>query len=273
LWIGLRLNRTLANGTCVWGLTAYGNKLYVGRDNQKEFEVYDTNAFSLDRRLLVRGDSCCINDMATCSNCDFVFAVDHWRRIIHVFDVNGARNQWNVPDEPRSLSVNSQLNVIVTFSETKKLREFTPNGSLVREITLQSDINYPMHAIQLDNNRYVVAHGRYNDTGLHRVCIVDGNGQIVHSYGRNRGSGDGQLNTPVRMALIGDSLVVSDYNNDRLLVFETSTLNLQNKIDSFHASRLSLSADGTRLYASFVNQWNSSQCFSGHIKVFDIIWE
>jgi hypothetical protein len=185
--------------------------------------------------------------------------------------VNRARNHWNVPDQPDSISVNSQLNVIVTFVEAKKLREFTPSGSLVREITLQSDINHPMHAIQLDNNRYVVVHGHYNDTGLHRVCIVNSNGQIVHSYGRNRGSGDGQLNTPNRLALFGDSLVVSDYNNDRLLVFEASTLNLQNKIDSLDASRMSLSADGTRLYTSS-SEWEYGECISSHIKVFDINW-
>jgi hypothetical protein len=266
VWTGLRLNRTVANGTRVWGLAVHGNKLYVGRYPQKEFEIYDTNAFNLDRHLSVIGDGGCINDMATCPNCDFVFAVDMFRRMIHVIDVNGARNQWNVPDWPEGISVNSQLNVIVTFSETKKLREFTPNGSLVREIILQSDTNYPWHAIQLDNNRYVVVHGRPKDPGFHRVCIVNVNGQIVHSYGRNRGSGDGQLNTPWRMALFGDSLVVSNYYNDRLLVFEASTLNLQNKIDLPHAYTMSLSADGTRLYTS-IDEGGGS-----HIKVFDVKW-
>ena len=266
------MNRTLANGTCVWGLAVYGNKLYVDRFREKEVEIYDTTSFSLDRRISVLGDGGCINDLATCPNCDFVFAADLCSKMIHAVDVNGARNQWSVTDEPWSLSVNSQMNVIVTFRDTKKLREFTSSGSLVREITLQSDINDPHHAIQVDNNRYVVAHGDPTDTGLHRVCIVNGNGQIVHSYGKNRGSGDGQLYSPVRLALFGESLVVADLNSRRLLIFEASTLTLLHTIDSSKIARISLNVDGKRLYASIVNQSNNAQCVSAHIEVSDINW-
>jgi hypothetical protein len=261
----------MASGKCIWGLTIYQNKLFLGRSYEKELEIYDTTTFNLERRLPMP-ELHCINDLTTCPECDVVYVVDMCNRSIHVIDMNGTRFHWSVTDSPHGISVNSQLNVIVTFHETSKLREFTSSGQLVREINLQSDIKYPHHAVQLDDDRYAVVHGHYEDAGLHRVCIVNRNGQIIRCYGGRRGSGDGRLHTPTRIVTFGRSLIVSDMNNDRLLVFSSTSLTLLNTVNSIGAVRMSLSEDGSRLYWA-QNTWNNGSCISGEIKVTDMTWE
>jgi len=168
--------------------------------------------------------------------------------------------------------------VLVTFSETRKLREFTPSGQHVREITLQSDIDYPRHVIQLDKNRYAVIHGHSeNDDGFHRVCIVNSIGTLIQSYGGNRGSSDGHLNNPMHMALFGGSLIVSDSLNNRLLLLNSSSMTTARTIialtDGWIPVRMALSEDGSRLYSALVESLYFDINTSGHVNVMDIFWE
>jgi hypothetical protein len=137
----------------------------------------------------------------------------------------------------------------------QQLQVFTRRGEFVRNVNLQSDIKDVWQAIQLDDDRYVVVHGGGSED-LHRVCIVNGNGTIIQSYGGNRGSGIGQLNGPYRMLIFGGSLIVADYWNYRVLLFNVSPLTYVRELISTRDTqlqpyRLAISDDGTRLFVSY----------------------
>jgi len=120
-------------------------------------------------------------------------------------------------------------------------------------MVLQSDIKYPWHAVQLTTGQYVVCHG---GSRLHRVCIVDDDGRVTRSYGGHSGSGVGQLNWPMHLAVDEDSqlICVADLNNDRVVVL-SPTLEFVRYISEGLSGpqRLYLHQATRRLY---VGQWN-----------------
>ena len=262
------MNQTLAEGPPIWGILAFKDQLYVGRSGG-HIEIYSIPTLSFQRSLTIPGLGC-IDDMTSCPGCDVLFISDHCNNLTHVIDGRGLAVSWKVDDTPSGLSVNSHLNVLITFTGVRKLREFTPSGQLVREISLQSDMTYPKHAIQLDNQRYAVVHGKTNSTGLHRVCIVNSIGTIIQSYGGNKGSGLGQLHSPLRLAVFGGSIIVSDYNNKRLLLFNSSTLTFIREIMSSDRWPIQMSIDenGNRLYLAE----NTFGYTNGRMKVIDLVW-
>jgi hypothetical protein len=225
--------------------------------------VYDLSSLSHLSNLSIP-DLGCVQDMTTCPQCDVVYILDRCNRMIHVVDEDGFRIQWTVGDWPAALSVNSQLNVVVTFARLNKLRVFNSSGQLANEITLEPDILVPDHAIQLDNDHYaVVAACGMN---LFRVSIVNGSGTIVESYEENLKH---NLKTCLmfRMLLIGESLIVLDYFNYRLVLFKVSPLIYVRELVSTRSEnlqpwRMTANENGTRLVVSFFSL----------IRVFDIVW-
>ena len=86
--------------------------------------------------------------------------------------------------------------------------EYTTTGQLVREIPLPQDITNPLHAIQMDNDRFLVSHVG----SLHRVCLIDNEGQLIKSYGGAPGSGPGQLTKPYYLvADVNGFCLVAEY--------------------------------------------------------------
>jgi hypothetical protein len=242
---------------CVRGVALLKNKVYVGHRSETVIRVYDAATLTLQKNLSVPGLRCVI-DMASCHECDVIYLADWCSRTIHVISDAGPRIQWPVADKPDGLSVNSLRNVIVTFREIGKLQEFTSSGGLVREIVLQADIVRPLHAIQLDDDRFAVVHG-WNPSEQHRISIVSSNGTILQSYGGSKGSGVGQLYRPIRMSIHGDSMIVADYANYRLLLFSVSPLTFVRKLISTRTESLqpwgtTITDSGSQLFVSFCRQ-------------------
>lgn len=246
-------------------IAVLNNELYVDADFSP-VEVYDTSNLNLLRKWRVpeqRG----AQDMASCPQCDVIYVADVLKRQFLVIDESGLKFRWNfIEEEAFGLSVNSRLNLVATFPGLGKLREFTPNGQLVREITLQSDILRPWHAIQLDDDRFAVVHG-YLSEDPHRLCIVDSNGAIIESYGGTRGSNEGQMNRPWRLLKVNESLIVADHLNHRLLSFNLSPLTYVGELISTQSEGLrphgmAASDDGKQLFALLGKQ----------IRVFDFVW-
>jgi len=88
-----------------------------------------------------------------------------------------------------------------------------------RVIRLDSHIKDPHHAVQLTTGQFVVSHGVAHD-GVHRVCLVDGEGRVTRSYGGQRGSGVDQLSWPRRFTVDEDSqfIFVADHCNRRVVL-------------------------------------------------------
>ena len=145
------------------------------------------------------------------------------------------------------LSVTPGGNLLVTCWQPNKLLELSAdNGQCVREITLQSDTQYPRHGVQLTTGQYVVCHG-------HRVCIVDDDGRVTRSYGGQRGSDVGQLNWPSHVVVDEDSqfIYVADFHNDRVVLL-SSTLEFVRYVSEELSAPCRLHLDHTtrRLYVA-----------------------
>jgi hypothetical protein len=157
-------------------------------------------------------------------------------------------------DKPGGLSVDSQLNVVVAWPYSHNIRVYTPGGQLIHNITLHSDFTHIHQAIQLDDDRFVIAHGDQSWL-LHRVCIVNKQGTILSSFGGPKGSDLELLNGPYRMLLVGDSLIVADNWNYRLLLFNVTSWTytrelLSTRSSSLMPTRLAISEDYTQLFVS-----------------------
>jgi hypothetical protein len=185
------LTSTIRTGNCAWAVSQFGNKLYVGRSQQSYIEIYDVETLTHQRNLSTPGLGC-INDAATCPECDIIYLLDHCRLQMYVVDEHGIRAQWAVgdaEDKPVSVSVTFDSNVLVTFENSSRVAEYSADGSLVRTMTLQPDLGIPTHAVQLAENRYVVGQGIPGKQGLHRVCTIDEEGRMLRCFGAERGSG------------------------------------------------------------------------------------
>ena len=123
-----------------------------------------------------------------------------------------------------ALSLTSTHNVLVTLADTRRVQEYSPDGRLIREISLDESIVSPQHTVQLSSDRLLVSHGERET--LHRVCLVTMNRSILQCYGGARGSGDGQLDVPRDLAVDrhGNVLVADSWNNRVVLLSPSLTL-------------------------------------------------
>ena len=125
-----------------------------------------------------------------------------------------------------SLSMENNGNIIAVNLEASWLEEYNADGALVRKIELQNSEDYAhiQHAIKRADGRYILGHG-WKEDKYHRVCLLDGNGELKASYGHSKGylTGDeGQLNTPTHLAIDKNNFVlVTDYNNHRIIMLDT----------------------------------------------------
>ena len=101
------------------------------------------------------------------------------------------------------------------------------------------------------------------------MCIVDLSGRVLLSYGGSQGSGCGQLNTPLRLAVNG-VIFVAELNNDRVLMF-SPTLRLIRKVVSDLTGPYSIWFNDMfgRLFVAD-NVWENDKYVSGRIKVYGV---
>jgi len=217
---------------CVLGVTSVDDELFVllQRDDN-QVAVYSINDYRLLRHLHLPGlkISYCDNDITSCVRHKCLYVSDYNNVCVHMHDLAStgwsaisrwwARRKWSVPGAPCGLSVTPSCNLLVTCTLPNKLVELSADsGQCVREIALQSDIVYPLHGVQLTTGQYVVCHGEWRN--LHRVCIVDDDGRVTRSYGGQRGSDVGQLDSPRHLVVDEDSqfIFVADLSNDRVVM-------------------------------------------------------
>ena len=197
----------------VSGVTSLGNYVFVVRHGSQQVSVYDSVTFTLQRRLPVvgLGES---YGLAACASNKCLYASDYSHDLVHRVDLSGSNavTQWSVGRGPAGLTVSNDKNVLVVIGRERKLQKFTTHGSLLRTIQLQPDIESPMQAIQLSSGQFVISH--MGDT-QHRVCLVDGNGAVVRSFGGTPGSDLTKMNEPAGLARDenGNILVADMFNN------------------------------------------------------------
>ena len=209
----------MPEGQEVWGVTLLAGEVYVLRWKERrsdQVEVYDITTYHLQRCLTVpnaRG----FTDMTSCEHYCCVYIGDPFDKCVHSLNLHGVTTRWAVRDEPAGLSVNAAHNVLVTCPRVCKIKEFSSNGGLLRELTLPVVVVNPVHAIQTRSGHFVVCHGGRDDQ-VHRVCTVSVDGcHIVYSHGGYRGSETGQYSFPGHLAVDDDEFVfVADSENRRV---------------------------------------------------------
>jgi len=195
-------------------VTSLGQEIYLLR--RKGVEVYGITSYRLLRYLIVPNAGRFI-DMTSCVHFLCLYICDPAVKCVHRLDTQGNATMWPVNDRPRSLSVNADHNLIVTCRRNRRIKEFSPRGDLLRDITLPDDVINPWHVIQLTNGQFIVCHGGLNDP-VNRVCKISSDGyEIVHSHGGQPGSNIGQYNVPAHLAVDDNEFVfVVDINNRRV---------------------------------------------------------
>ena len=215
------LTNTLPAGRWpVYGVTVLFDQVFVVRHRIREVEVHDSNTFNLTSCLPIGGWAC-PSDLTSCSKFRCLY-IANWRGsdVILRMELDGATTRWKVNDVPYGLSVtpDPDFHLLVTCRDARKLKEFTTNGTLVREIRLQEDLVLSVHAIQFDS-QFIVSHGWCHSDLLHCVCIVNSTGRVTRCYGGPPGSAVGQLNAPHHLAVDGEgNVLVADFDNKRVLL-------------------------------------------------------
>jgi len=229
------VTHVIPKGNLVGGVTSLGDDVFVVRyKSQQKIEVYDANTFTLQRHITVPGLGGFSFGLAACPFNNCLYASNHDNNYVHRVDLSGSNAvmKWSVARWPRGLSVNSEHNLLVVSRDGRKLQMFTTRGTLLQDIQLQADIEYPWYAIHLATDQFLVGHVG----SLHRVCVVGVDGAVVRSYGGQPGSQLTQMYDPEGVAVDREGRVlVADFNNNRLLVIDQS-------LSSAH--EMSVSVDG-----------------------------
>jgi len=254
-------------------VTSLGEEIYLLRGKEVEqVEVYDVISYRLLRCLTVpniRG----FTDMTSCEHFLCLYIGDHNAECIHRLDLHGHATLWPVNDKPARLSVNADHNLIVTCLEVRKIKEFSPRGDLLRDVTLPDDVINPFHAIHLTNGQFIVCHGAADDP-IHRVCKISSDGRdIIHSHGGQRGSNVGHYVMPFHLALdANESVFVVDLN--RRVSLLSPTLDYIREVIScdqvkWQPGRLCLDVQRRRLYVTD-NAVEDGKLTAGRVVVFSV---
>jgi len=199
----------------VTGLTVLGSEVFVVQDSPQVY-VYDSTSFTSTLNIMIP-KSKQLRGIVSCSHNNCLYAREYSGKTIYRYDLsNDTTTKWSVSGKCWGLSVNKCYNLLVTLYDTNKIQEYTTNGSLIREISLESSLAGSKHCIQLSTGNFVIS----QVLTFQRICIVDMNGNIIKAYGGSAGSGVGQLINPFQLIVDShDNILVADYSNNRVQLF------------------------------------------------------
>ena len=157
------------------------------------------------------------------AHANVLYVSEYNAKLIHRIQLSDETySHWSVNSYNLTMSINKKGNVVVSCPNLDKIIEYTPTGRCVREIqvdAIDKTIAGLQHAIQLDDDRFVIC---YTSTH-HRVCIIDNNGRMVKRYGEGKGSGIGQMDFPLYLAIDRNGFIlVADFNNNRIIQLNAS---------------------------------------------------
>ena len=167
----VKIVRKLSVEAGVRGVTSLAGEIYV-LTNDYQIEAYDVITYQIQRCLTVPGASS-LWDMTSCEKHICLYFADSIGKCIDKFSVRSDLfTRWDVHDQPFGLSVNSAHNVLVTCRTVCKIKEFSSDGDLLRELTLPDDVTHPYHAIQIPSREYIVCFGGPSDAVRAVLCKI-----------------------------------------------------------------------------------------------------
>ena len=234
------------------GIATLNDELFMIRLCSPDIKVFNVKPFVFQRRITVEGMEHPY-DIVAGENVLYVSGSED--KLIHRIQLTGEiKSSWTVDGTWLKLSMTKNGNVIVASGKPAKILEYTSNGTFVREIVVDRIDKYLVglqHAIQLEGDKFLVCH---TEKTHHRVCIIDNTGTVIKCYGGNEGSGMGQLNEPVYLAIgRNGSILVADCGNNRIVQLNKS-LEYMKKFTGFKLPiRLRLNSELGRLYVNELN--------------------
>jgi len=271
-----RVLHTLPDGEPVRGVMSLDNLLYVLRRGKSsdQIAVCDKDSYRLERCITVPGLGGG-NDMISCAHNRCAYVADITSSCIHRVGLPHGTDvtKWPVNDRPTGISVADTHSVLVMCVVARKIKEFSTDGKLLRQIQLPEDVVSPWHTIQLSSGEFIVSHGRAGDP-LHRVCLIDSNGHVVKSYGGPKGSGTQQMNVPIHLTVDRNGFIfVADLNNHRVLLLSPALTFVREVLSreqlKWKPLRMWLDSDIRRLYVA-VNEWKSGEYTAGRVVVVSV---
>jgi len=268
--------RRLPEAEPVRGVTSLDNHLFVLRGNKssEQVEVYDINSYHLQHYLTVTGLGIAYDIVASAHNrCIYISDFSHnVHKIRKIASSGDTITQWPVNDYASGLSLSLTHGVLVTCGDVRKIKEFSTDGQLLREVVLPDDVVSPRHSVQLSNGEFVVCHGP-----VHRVCLVSSDGQVVKSFGGPKGAGDQEMNVPARLAVDENEFVfVVDSDNScrgRVLLLSPSLTFLHQVVSREQLTgcpqSVYLHLNRQHLYVAD-NDYEDDKCTAGRVVVFKV---
>ena len=177
----------------VTGIAVLDDDVYLVRNDATEVEVYSGVGTSPPSRRLAVAGLLFPKDMTANEKSLRLYVLGYKEDatagavVYEVESRNGTTTttRWPVNDSATAIAMTSGDHVLVTCDG--KLKEFTTNGTLIREVRLrrsESDVHL-LHAVEFDGG-YVVSHGyAMEERG---IMIVDSTGAPVHSFDGQRDS-------------------------------------------------------------------------------------
>ena len=228
----------MSSGKLVLGIAVLKAEVFVVRDETTAVEVYDAETLTLLRHLAATELVKPYDMTSNAKNGSLYIADGGHNGSVHRMTADGRTKYWKLRDAPYGIATAFDgRNVLVSFSETRKLREYTGDGKLVREILLDDSVVRPAHALQISKTLWAVCHGWASDR-LQRVCIVDAEGRVVKTHGDVAGSSSSSLDSPLRLALYSRRfLAVADVDNFRILLLGPSPSDVRELISRHDVDR------------------------------------
>lgn len=206
------------------GVAVLGDDLFFAYRNSSHVRVYSAN--TLDYKLSWElTELKKLVDMTACSkhNCLYISNTKVTAKEGEIFQVSPQGKlikKWETGRNYNGrLSVTHDLNVLLAVHVNRKLVEYMPDGTHLREIQLPDSLR-PIYALKV-NSDYYVSHG-FGEDPVHGVSQVDANGKVLKQFGQGKGSTTEQLDTPVHLAMNDGSIWVADSQNGRVVVLSAS---------------------------------------------------
>ena len=229
------------------GFAISNDELFCIFSKSSDLSVYNIEPFAFQRTMTVEGMK---RPYYIVAGENVLYVSECEDKFIHRIQLpEGTVSNWSVNGSFFKLSISKNGNVIV--AGLAKILEYTSVGTFVREIVVnQIDKNLfgLQHAIQLEGDKFLACHATARH---HRVCMIDNTGRVIKCYGEEKGSGMGQLNEPVHLAIDRNgSILVAEHGNNRIVKLNSS-LEYVNEFTRFkRPRRMLLNEELRQLYVA-----------------------
>lgn len=190
-------------------MTVVENELYVVDDDG--IKIFDPNG-NFCREWKIRSARCILSYRNE-------FYITNWHdNNVQIFDQNGkllrkwgsygsAIGQFNTPSG--IIEHNDQIYVVDSYNQ--RIKVYDPTGKIIK--ILSNNIKNPYGITTTKSHIYITNHTESE------VLIFDNMGNYLKKFG-TVGKEDGQFNHPANIMAHNDELYISDFDNDRIQVFD-----------------------------------------------------